>query len=514
MPKKLKKHNIKPKGKVHRNLDVDSLINKALKKKEGALSKRGSLTVKTGKYTGRSPNDRFIVKDQTTRDKVNWNKANIPISEKVFDKLYQQVTQHLSEQDELYIFDGMAGADPEHALRVRIVNEFAWQNLFVRHMLRRPTPAELATHEPDFTLLVAPNVRAIPAKDKTNSEAFIILNWQKGIGIIGGSHYAGEIKKAIFTTLNFMLPLKDILPMHCSANIGTNSDTALFFGLSGTGKTTLSADPDRRLIGDDEHAWADSGIFNVEGGCYAKCINLSREKEPQIYDAIRYGAICENVVMDPETGEYDFNDSRYTQNTRVCYPLDYIPDSIPEGRGSHPRTIIFLTADAYGVLPPIAKLDTQQAMYHFLSGYTSKLAGTERGITEPRAVFSTLYGEPFMPLDPVIYAKLLKEYINKYNPKIFLVNTGWTGGPYGIGHRINLPYTRRMVSAALDGELDELSLREDPIFKLKVPTQIKDIPDNVLNPVKTWKDKSAFEKKAKKLLDLFEKNFSRFSLST
>lgn len=510
MSKKSEKFSLKPKGKAFHNLDIDSLLQKALARREGVLSKVGALTVVTGKYTGRSPRDRFIVDDDLTQDRVHWGKVNLPISEAAFDRLHRKIGRYLSERDEVYIFDGLAGADPDHQLRVKVVNELAWQNLFIRHLLR-PTAEEIKLRQPDFTLLVAPGCQANPETDKTNSEAFIVINLKRRIGLIGGTRYAGEIKKSIFSVMNYILPQRGVLPMHCSANLSDAGESVLFFGLSGTGKTTLSNAPGRKLLGDDEHGWSESGIFNFEGGSYAKCINLSEEREPYIFRAIKYGAVVENVVMDQKTGEYDFSDSRYTENARVAYPLEYVPSSVLSGRACHPTSIIFLTADAFGVLPPIAKLDLNQALFHFLSGYTSKLAGTERGITEPQATFSALFGEPFMPLDPLVYADLFKDYLNRHRPNVFLVNTGWTGGPYGVGKRINLVYTRTMVSAALQGKLDKVEFRSDRLFKLAVPKRVPGVPDEILDPLKTWSDKNAFSETAQKLAAKFKENFSRFS---
>ncbi len=398
MKKQFEALSIKAKGKIHRNLGVDVLVKKAVKRGEGVISKTGALTVNTGKYTGRSPNDRFIVDTKAVHDEINWGKINIPISEENFDKLYKKIASYMSKLDELFVFDGYVGADNDHMLHVRVVNELASQNLFVRQLLRRPNEKDLKKHAPAFHVLAAPGCHADPAKDGTRSEAFIVLHLDKRIAIIGGSQYSGEMKKTLFSVMNYYLPKKGVFPMHCSANIGKSGDTALFFGLSGTGKTTLSADPNRRLIGDDEHGWSEKGVFNFEGGCYAKCINLKKEDEPQIWNAIKHGALVENVIMDAETKEYDFADDSLTENTRVGFPIEHIPGAEPSGCGGQPKTVIFLTADAFGVMPPVARLSEKQAMYHFMSGYTSKLAGTERGIKEPQAAFSAFFGEPFMPL--------------------------------------------------------------------------------------------------------------------
>ncbi|MGB9809576.1 MAG: phosphoenolpyruvate carboxykinase (ATP), partial [Caldanaerobacter sp.] len=452
---------------VYRNLPVAKLIEEAVKREEGVLINNGAFDVYTGKYTGRSPNDKFIVDDLEIHDEIWWEN-NKPISPEKFEKLLNRLTAYLQERD-IFIFDGFVGADPAYRIPIRVITEYAYQSLMARQLFIRPSKKELENFIPEYTLIAAPRFKAIPEIDGTNSEAFIILNFTKKLIIIGGSQYGGEIKKAIFTLMNYLMPKRGVLSMHCSANVGKDGDTALFFGLSGTGKTTLSADPERFLIGDDEHGWSEKGIFNFEGGCYAKCINLSREKEPQIWDAIRFGAILENVIYDEATREPDYTSDKITENTRAAYPIDFIPGAIQSGVGGHPKTIIFLTADAFGVLPPIAKLTKEQAMYYFLSGYTSKLAGTERGITEPQATFSTCFGAPFLPLPPMVYAKMLGEKIEKYDTKVFLVNTGWSGGPYGVGTRIKLEYTRRMVSAALKGELDKVEFTKDPIFNLNIP---------------------------------------------
>ena len=510
MPSKLKKLGINAKGKVHKNLPIQKLINKALEHNEGVLSKNGSLSTKTGKYTGRSFEDKFIVDDNFSHKKIAWSKANLPIADKVYNNLYSKITKYLSQTTDLYIFDGAAGADQKNQIQVRVITELAIHSLFIQNMLLRLSKEQLKMHKPYLTIIVAPGCKAVPHEDKTNSEAFIILNLKDNIAIIGGTYYAGEIKKSIFSYMNFLLPHKNILPMHCSANVDKSGNSALFFGLSGTGKTTLSTDKDRALIGDDEHAWSSDGIFNIEGGCYAKCINLSKENEPHIYNAIRHGAICENVVLDPKTLEYDFNDDTLAENSRVSYPIDHIPNHVKSGTGPHPKTIVFLTADAFGVLPPISKLSKNSAAYHFLSGYTSKLAGTERGVTEPQATFSTLFGEPFMPLAPIRYAQLFQKYLNEYNSEIFLVNTGWSGGPYGIGERISIPHTRAMVNAALNGELTHVVYRKDTLFNLSVPVYIKNVPSELLDPIQTWSNSESYTKSANELAKMFINNFQRF----
>lgn len=436
---------------------------------------------------------------------------NQPISENVFLNLYHKVLDYLSERDEVFVLDGYAGADETYRLPIQIINEFAWHNLFAKQLFIRPSQEELKNHHPEFTVISAPNFKADPEADGTNSEAFIIVSFKHHVVLIGGTEYAGEIKKSIFSVMNYLLPQNDVLSMHCSANVGLEGDVALFFGLSGTGKTTLSADPNRRLIGDDEHAWSSRGVFNIEGGCYAKCVNLSREKEPQIYDAIRFGSVLENVIIDNQSRQPDYDDTSLTENTRAAYPIENIDNIVQPSIAGHPRTIIFLTADAFGVLPPISRLTKEQAMYHFLSGYTSKLAGTERGITSPTATFSTCFGAPFLPLPASTYAEMLGEKIDQHNVNVFLVNTGWTGGPYGEGSRIKLAYTRAMVHAALEGELNFTETVKDPIFGLEIPTHCPGVPGQVLVPKKTWKNPDEYDKRAKELALKFHDNFKKFS---
>lgn len=414
------------------------------------------------------------------------------------------------EKDEVFVFKGFAGADPKYRLPIQVVNEFAWHNLFAHQLFIRPTQEELQTHEAEFTVISAPNFKANPAVDGTKSETFIIISFERRTVLIGGTEYAGEMKKSIFSVMNYLLPEQGILPMHCSANVGQEGDVALFFGLSGTGKTTLSADPKRRLIGDDEHGWSNRGIFNIEGGCYAKCINLSREKEPQIFDAIRFGSVLENVIVDEQTRIPNYKDATLTENTRAAYPIQAIDNIVDPSIAGHPTTIIFLTADAFGVLPPISKLTREQAMYHFLSGYTSKLAGTERGITSPQATFSTCFGAPFLPLPATRYAEMLGKKIAEHNVQVFLVNTGWTGGEYGVGSRMKLQYTRAMVQAAVEGELANVETMKDPIFGLEIPAHVPGVPDEVLHPQNTWADKQAYEQKAKELAEKFRENFKKF----
>src|SRR2546425_90915 len=496
-------------GKIHRNFQVKKLIELVIEKNEAILTANGAVSVRTGKYTGRSPDDRFIVDDEQTHDSVDWGKINHPFPEDKFDRIFEKMKRHVKDK-EIFIFDGFVGADLEHRLPIRVITDHAWQNLFVRQLFIRPSAAELESHKPEYVLLALNEFKAIPEVDGTRTEAFIILNYTKKIVLIGATPYAGEIKKAMFSVMNYVLPPKDVFPMHCSANIGKKGDTALFFGLSGTGKTTLSADPHRMLIGDDEHGWSDRGIFNFEGGCYAKCINLNKEAEPQIWDAIKSGAVLENVVIDKKTLMPDFNDGSLTENTRAAYPLKYIPGAVIPSLGGNPKVIVFLTADAFGVMPPIARLTKEGAMYHFMSGYTSKLAGTERGITEPRATFSECFGAPFMSRHASVYAKLLGDKITKHKTVVYLINTGWSGGPYGIGKRMNIHHTRRMVTAALTGEFDIVKYRHDDTFNLDVPTTCPGVPPEVLNPRNTWSEKDAYDLSARKLAQMFVENFRKF----
>ncbi|GER66485.1 phosphoenolpyruvate carboxykinase [ATP] [Weizmannia acidilactici] len=496
---------------VRTQLSVPQLMEKILVRKEAVLTSTGAVSAVTGKYTGRSPKDKFIVVDSESKSRIDWGNANQPISVGVFNKLYKKMVQYLKSRNEIFLFKGFAGADPSSRLPIQVVNEFAWHNLFAHQLFIRPDAKELQEHEAQFTILSAPLFKADPATDGTHSEVFIIISLERRIILIGGTEYAGEMKKSIFSIMNYLLPQKGILSMHCSANTGKNGDTALFFGLSGTGKTTLSADPDRALVGDDEHGWSDSGIFNIEGGCYAKCIGLTEEKEPQIYRAIQFGTVLENVVVDPESRSPQFENNTLTENTRAAYPIENIGNIARSGMAGHPGTIIFLTADASGVLPPISRLTKEQAMYHFLSGYTSKLAGTERGVTSPEAVFSTCFGAPFLPLEPAVYAKMLGEKIEKHHVQVFLVNTGWTGGPYGTGARIKLSYTRAMVRAAIGGKLKDAPTQQDDIFGLHIPLHIDGVPDHVLFPAETWEDKQAYRQKALELAARFKENFWKFA---
>ena len=496
-------------GKVHRNLPVKNMIDLTVQKNECILVSTGALSVKTGKYTGRSPDDRYIIDDDETHNKVDWGKVNHPFSEEKFDKIFEKVKKYL-EGKEIFVFDGFVGADPDNRLSIRIINDHVWQNLFARQMFIRPSAAELELHKPEFTVIAVNDFKAIPEVDGTRSDAFILINFSRKLVLIGATSYAGEIKKAMFSVMNYILPDRGVFPMHCSANIGRDGDTTLFFGLSGTGKTTLSADPNRMLIGDDEHGWSDRGVCNFEGGCYAKCINLNRDAEPQIWDAIRSGAVLENVVIDKDTMKPDFNDGSLTENTRVAYPIDYIPGAVIPSLGGNPKVIVFLTADAFGVMPPIARLTKDGSMYHFMSGYTSKLAGTERGITEPKATFSECFGAPFMLRHASVYAKMLGEKITKHNTIVYLINTGWSGGPYGIGKRINIKYTRNMVTAALTGKLDIVKYRHDDVFNLDVPTSCHDVQSEILDPRNTWVEKDAYDLSARKLARMFIENFKKF----
>ncbi|AIE61105.1 phosphoenolpyruvate carboxykinase (ATP) [Bacillus methanolicus] len=495
---------------VQIQLSVPQLVEKVLYRKEGTLTSTGAVRATTGKYTGRSPKDKYIVEEASTKDKIDWGTVNQPISEEAFTKLYNKVINYLKEKDEIFVFKGFAGADKKYRMPIQVINEYAWHNLFAHQLFIRPTEEELLEHQAEFTVISAPNFKADPAVDGTRSETFIIISFERRTVLIGGTEYAGEMKKSIFSVMNYMLPENGILSMHCSANVGSEGDVALFFGLSGTGKTTLSADPNRRLIGDDEHGWSPNGVFNIEGGCYAKCINLSREKEPQIFDAIRFGSVLENVVINLETRVPDYDDSTLTENTRAAYPIQAIDNIVDPSVAGHPNTIIFLTADAFGVLPPIAKLTKEQAMYHFLSGYTSKLAGTERGITSPQATFSTCFGSPFLPLPATRYAEMLGEKIDEHNANVFLVNTGWTGGEYGTGTRMKLAYTRAMVQAALEGELNNTETVKDKFFGLEIPLHVPGVPDEVLQPNKTWECQEAYEAKAKELAEKFRENFKKF----
>ncbi|MBI2829185.1 MAG: phosphoenolpyruvate carboxykinase [Acidobacteria bacterium] len=498
-------------GRVHWNLSTPALYEAAIRRHEGQLAAEGPLVCCTGQHTGRSPNDKFVVREPSSEKHVHWGTVNRPLEGGAFDTLHRDMTAYLLDK-ELYVLDAWAGADPAYRLPIRVVNEFAWHNLFARNMfLPENDRAQRAKQVSQFTVIDAPNFKADPARHGSRSDVFIFVNFAKQLVLIGGSSYAGEIKKSIFTILNYHLPLRGVLSMHCSANVGKEGDTALFFGLSGTGKTTLSSDPDRRLIGDDEHGWSDRGVFNFEGGCYAKTIKLSAEAEPQIYATTRrFGTILENVVVDPDTRALDLDDASLTENTRASYPLEFIDNAILSGQAGHPTNIVMLTADAYGVLPPIARLGPDAAMYHFLSGYTARVAGTEKGLTEPKATFSTCFGAPFLPMHPNVYAKLLGEKIARHKAKVWLVNTGWTGGPYGVGRRMGIAHTRAMIAAALGGRLDAVSYRKDPVFNVDVPATCPGVPDAVLDPRGTWPNPQAYDEQARKIARMFVDNFKTF----
>ncbi|HEX7122361.1 MAG TPA: phosphoenolpyruvate carboxykinase (ATP) [Gemmatimonadaceae bacterium] len=506
----LEAQGLAPRGRVHWNLTPPVLIEQAIRRNEGQLAHRGPFVAVTAPHTGRSPNDKFIVREPETEKDVDWGKVNQPISEEHFDRLLADVRSYLDSLDDLFVQDLYCGADPAHRLNVRYVTPNAWHAAFVRNMFIRPEASALPTFVPNFTVLHAPEYLATPDRHGTRSGTFIVLHLTRRMILIGGTRYAGELKKAMFTVMNYLMPREGVLSMHCSANIGPNGDTALFFGLSGTGKTTLSADPERSLIGDDEHGWSEEGVFNFEGGCYAKVINLSPEQEPDIFATTEmFGTILENVVLDPDTRKVQFSDQTITENTRASYPLEYIRNHVPGGRGGHPRNVIFLSADAFGVLPPIAKLNREQAMYYFMSGYTAKVAGTERGVTEPQATFSACFGAVFLVWHPSRYAEMLGKLIDQHGSTVWLVNTGWSGGPYGVGSRMKLSYTRAMVRAALSGALRDVPCETDPIFGLAVPTSVPGVPSNVLNPRSTWSDPAAYDAQARKLAEMFRQNFAK-----
>jgi len=498
---------------VHWNLEPPEIYEHALINSEAHLTNKGVLRVLTGQYTGRSPKDKFVVEEPSSQDKIWWGEINQPVTSDVFDHMYRKVVDHLSIQRNLYVIDAFCGTDKDYRLPVRVVSEKAYHAIFAWNMFVRPTEEERANHVPEFTVLAAPSLIARPDVDGTRTGTFIGVDISKKLIIIVGTMYSGEVKKGIFSIMNYLLPERGVMPMHCSANMSADGkSTAVFFGLSGTGKTTLSADSSRILIGDDEHGWSDNGVFNFEGGCYAKTINLSSENEPEIYATTQmFGSILENVKLDHYTRVPDFDSTRFTQNTRVSYPIHFIPNASETGQGGHPKDVIFLTADAFGVLPPVSKLTPEQAMYHFISGYTAKVAGTERGVTEPQATFSACFGAPFMPLHPTVYAELLAEKIRQYGSNVWLINTGWTGGPYGVGERMSLPHTRRIVNAVLDGELDGATFETEPYFGLAIPTSVPDVPADILNPINTWADKDGYVEKARHLGDLFRKNFEAYA---
>ncbi|MBW3552383.1 MAG: phosphoenolpyruvate carboxykinase (ATP) [Gemmatimonadetes bacterium] len=506
----LSQHGLRPSGRLHWNLPPAELVEHAVWRGEGKLSADGSFVADTAPHTGRSPKDKFTVKEPSSEANIAWGDVNVPMEPGHFERLRKALLSHLNEQDDLYIRDVCAGADPEYRLNVRVVSPSAWHSLFVNNMFLEPAE-ERSQFQPGFTVLHGPEFMAEPELHGTRSATFVVVNFAEKQVLIGGTRYAGEIKKSIFSVMNYLLPLEGVLPMHCSANTGEGGDVALFFGLSGTGKTTLSTDPDRSLIGDDEHGWSGEGVFNFEGGNYAKVIRLSEDGEPLIWGASkRFGAILENVVLDRGRAP-QWDDDSITENTRSSYPLSFIDGAVPEKRGGHPRNVIFLTADAFGVLPPIAKLSRDQAMYHFLSGYTAKVAGTEKGVTEPKATFSACFGAPFLPLAPSRYAELLGRLIEEHDARTWLVNTGWTGGKYGEGKRMNLAHTRRMVTAALTGELADVPTHRDPVFGLEVPDHVDGVPDEVLRPRDTWKDPEAYDEQAEKLVGMFRDNFETFA---
>ena len=498
-------------GRQNWNLAPPALIEQAVARGEGNLADSGALVFLTGAYTGRSPEDKFIVREPSVEAEVDWGKVNRPFEPAKFDALFDRVRDHLKGR-EVWVQDAFGGTDPDHRLPIRVVCERAYHALFARQLFVKATPEELADHRPEFTIIAAPDFQADPARDGTRSEVFILLNFARRLVLIGGTRYAGEIKKSVFSILNTLLPAQGVLPMHCSANVGEDGDVALFFGLSGTGKTTLSADPTRGLIGDDEHGWSDQGVFNFEGGCYAKCIRLDPKNEPEIYGAIRFGTVLENVVIDPATRAPDYADASLTENTRAAYPIEAIPNHVPSGRGGHPKHLVLLTCDAFGVLPPLSRLSPEGAMYHFLSGYTAKVAGTERGLSaEPTAAFSTCFGAPFMTLPPGRYADLLGVRLRRHRAGAWLLNTGWTGGGPSRGQRIRLPYTRAMVEAIMTGALAEVPYAFDPVFGLEYPTACPGVPPGVLEARSAWADPLAYDAQARKLAGLFRANFARFA---
>ena len=506
-------HGIMNANTVYWHLTTPMLYEQAIRRREGDLMHLGPLVVRTGDHTGRSPNDKFIVKEPSTEKEIWWGPVNPPIEQQKFDYLYRRIQAYVQNRD-IFVFDGYAGADPRYQMPVRIVTEFAWHSLFARNMFKREfVPEKLGAFKPEFTVIDMPRFHADPRFDGTNSQTFILIDFGKKLVLIGGTAYSGEIKKSIFSAMNYYLPRRGVLSMHCSANYGRDKDdTALFFGLSGTGKTTLSNDVTRTLVGDDEHGWSDDGIFNFEGGCYAKVIRLDPEGEPEIYRTTRrFGTILENVAYASDSRRANLDDDTLTENTRASYPITHVSNADRTGLSGHPRDVVFLTADAFGVMPPIARLTSEQAMYHFLSGYTAKVAGTERGVTDPKATFSACFGAPFMPLHPSKYAELLGQKIEHHGSRVWLINTGWTGGPYGVGSRMKLAYTRRMVSAALAGELDEAETREDSYFGLHVPISLEGVPDEVLRPRDTWQDGELYDQQAIKLAGMFKDNFEQYA---
>lgn len=507
----LDRHGIENVNVVYWNLSTPLLYEEALRRHEGRLAHLGPLVVRTGQYTGRSPRDKFIVREPSNESQVWWGDVNHPLEPEQFHSLRGRLLAYLQDRD-VFVQDCFVGADPQYRVPIRVVTETAWHSLFARNMFIQPTADELTPFVPQFTVIHAPNFHAVPEVDGTHSDVFIVVHFGEKLILIGGTQYAGEIKKSVFSVMNFLLPQRNVLTMHSSANIGPGGEVALFFGLSGTGKTTLSADAGRTLIGDDEHGWSDRGLFNLEGGCYAKVIRLSATAEPEIYETTRrFGTILENVGLDSATARLHLDDASLTENTRAAYPISHILNAAPDGMGGHPSHIIMLTADAFGVLPPIARLTPAQAMYHFLSGYTAKIAGTEKGVTEPQATFSACFGAPFMSLSPSVYAKLLGEKIETHGADIWLVNTGWSGGPYGVGHRMSIAHTRAIVRAVLAGALADVPTRIDPIFGVAVPTACPDVPPEVLDPRSTWSDPRAYDAQARKLAAMFTANFKVFA---
>jgi phosphoenolpyruvate carboxykinase (ATP) len=495
-------------GRTYFNLSPAALVEHSIRLEESRMAANGAIVGYTNR-TGRSPKDKFVVKDDTTRNTVAWGPVNVPFEAERFDALYARVMEHLQGR-ELFVQDLFCGADAKYRLPVRIVTEYAWHNLFVHQLFIRPTAAELKTHHPEFTVICAPEFKSIPARDGVNSEVFVLVSFTRRTVLVAGTSYAGEMKKSIFGIMNFLLPPRNVFPMHCSANVGHNGVSALFFGLSGTGKTTLSTDPSRNLIGDDEHGWSADGIFNFEGGCYAKCIKLSKKNEPQIWDAIRFGCVLENVILHSDTRIPDYDDESKTENSRAAYPMDFIENAVIPGVAGHPKNVVFLTADAFGVLPPISRLTPEQAMYHFLSGYTAKVAGTEAGLKEPTATFSTCFGAPFLPLAPKVYAEMLGRRLREHNAQCWLVNTGWQGGRYGVGKRMEIPHTRAMVDAAVEGELIKEEFEIEPTFGFAIPKHCPGVPPQVFNPRNAWSDKAAYDKAAEDLRNRFTKNIENF----
>jgi phosphoenolpyruvate carboxykinase (ATP) len=508
-PGSLEEHGLDPRGRVYWNPTTSLLYTHALARREARLAEGGPLVVDTGRHTGRSPKDKFVVREPGSEERIWWSDVNAEISEESFEGLRDKLVEHLDEVD-IYVVDAFAGADPEHRLAVRVITDSPWHALFAKTLFIDPSEEELAEHEPQALVLHAPSLEAVPVEDGTRSETFVVLHPTRAEVLIGGTEYAGEIKKSIFTLMNDRLPLDGVFPMHCSANVGDDGRAAVFFGLSGTGKTTLSADPERHLIGDDEHGWGRSGIFNIEGGCYAKVIHLSPEAEPEIYATTRaFGTVLENVIVD-ERGVLDLDDDTKTENTRAAYKLEQIANALPEKRAGHPSSVVFLTADAFGILPPLARLTREQAMFYFLSGFTAKLAGTEIGVEEPQPTFSACFAAPFLPQPPAVYARMLGEKLDEHGATVWLVNTGWTGGPHGEGERMPIAATRALLGAALSGELDGVDYREDPIFGFEVPVEVPGVDASLLDPRSTWRDPDAYDEKARYLAAKFRENFGKF----